>query len=90
MTSDSFKKCYQQNVFTNHINLIYIYRYDLALNNLQRLICHKTQPNQINHEQDVTRGQVLSEVQLVWIQNFSFSLIGCLTKAKEPSLPIYL
>ena len=26
--------------------LIYMYKLDLALNNLQRLICHKTQPNQ--------------------------------------------
>ena len=29
--------------FTNHI---YMYKEDLALNNLQWLICHKTQPNQ--------------------------------------------
>ena len=26
---------------------IYVYKEDLALNNLQCLICHKTQPNQI-------------------------------------------
>ena len=26
---------------------LYMYKEDLALNNLQRLICHKTQPNQI-------------------------------------------
>ena len=41
------KKFYPQNVSTNHIYLIYIYIYiyeeDLALNNLYRLICHKTQ-----------------------------------------------
>ena len=29
------------------IYLIYMYEKDLALNNLQWLICHKTQPNQI-------------------------------------------
>ena len=29
------------------IYLIYMYKEDLALNNLQWLICHKTQPNQI-------------------------------------------
>ena len=40
-------KCYQQNVFTNHIYLMYMYKEDLALNNLQWLICHKTKPNQI-------------------------------------------
>ena len=32
---------------TNHIYLIYMYKEDLALNNLQWLIWHKTQPNQI-------------------------------------------
>ena len=31
----------------NPIYLIYMYKEDLALNNLQWLICHKTQPNQI-------------------------------------------
>ena len=34
-------------MFTNHIYLIYMYKEDLALNNLQWLICHKTQQNQI-------------------------------------------
>ena len=29
----------------NHIYLIYKYKKDLALNNLQWLICHKTKPN---------------------------------------------
>ena len=29
---------------TNHIYLIYMYKTDLALNNLQWLICQKTQP----------------------------------------------
>ena len=32
--------------FTNHIYLIYMYKLDLALNNLEWLICHKTKPNQ--------------------------------------------
>ena len=27
---------------------MYMYKEDLALNNQQRLICHKTKPNQIN------------------------------------------
>ena len=34
-------------MFTNPIYLIYMYKEDLALNNLQWLICHKIQPNQI-------------------------------------------
>ena len=29
---------------------IYVYKEDLALNNLQKLICDKTQPNQIDLE----------------------------------------
>ena len=29
--------------FTNHIYLMYLYKQDLALNNLQVSICHKTQ-----------------------------------------------
>ena len=41
------KNCYLQNVFSNPIYLIYMYKEDLALNNLQWLICHKTQTNQI-------------------------------------------
>ena len=28
-----------------HVYLIYIYKEDLALNNLRWLMCHKTQPN---------------------------------------------
>ena len=30
-----------------YLQIIYICKEDLALNNLQWLICHKTQPNQI-------------------------------------------
>ena len=30
----------------NHIYLLYMYKQDLALNNLQWLICHKTKQNQ--------------------------------------------
>ena len=40
-------KCDLQNVFTNHTYKVYTYKDDLALNNLQWLICHKTQLNQI-------------------------------------------
>ena len=33
----------------NHIYLIYMYKDDLALNNLQWLICHQTKPNHISN-----------------------------------------
>ena len=35
MSSSSFKKINQQNLFTNHIYLIYLYKQDLSFNNLQ-------------------------------------------------------
>ena len=38
---------------------------------------------------DVTQGQFLSGIMLVWIW-FSFSLTGCLIKPKEHSLANYL
>ena len=34
-------------MFTNPVYFIYMYKEDLALNILQGLIYHKTQPNQI-------------------------------------------
>ena len=33
--------------YIQHIYSIYMYKEDLALNNLQWLICYETQPNQI-------------------------------------------
>ena len=36
-------------LFKNRIHLIRTYKQDSALNILQELICHKTQPNQIMH-----------------------------------------
>ena len=44
----------------NHIYLIYMYKEYLALNNLQWLICHQTQPNQTRpstHTQDVCKNK---------------------------------
>ena len=48
MNWDSLKNVIKQNVSTSHIYIyiyIYIYKQDLALNNQQWLICHKTQRN---------------------------------------------
>ena len=42
---DLISKCYEQTEWTNHIFDVYMYKEDLALNNLQWLICHKIQPN---------------------------------------------
>ena len=46
MSLGLFKKCYQQNVLINGIYLIYMYKLDLASNNLQRLISYKTKRTQ--------------------------------------------
>ena len=45
MSSGSFKNVIQK-MFTNDVYLIYMYKQDMALNNLQWLICHKTGPTQ--------------------------------------------
>ena len=37
-------------VYKSYIYLIYMYEQDMALNNLQWLICHKTEPNQTTAE----------------------------------------
>ena len=44
MSPGLFKMLPTNYLFTNHIYLIYMYKQDLALNNLPRLVCHKTQP----------------------------------------------
>ena len=36
----------------NPIYLIYMYKEDLALNNLQRLICHKTKPIHLSNKHE--------------------------------------
>ena len=43
-----------------------------------------------SHRQKVTSGQFLSGVFIGLNSEFSFSLTGCVTKVKEPSLPYYL
>ena len=46
MSSGSFKTDMPK-LCLQIISLIYMYKEDLALNNLQCLICHKSQPDQI-------------------------------------------
>ena len=49
MSSSLFKTLPTNYSLTDHIYLVYMQKEDLALNYLQWLICHKTQPNQIIH-----------------------------------------
>ena len=46
MMLGSFKNVMNK-MFSNHIYLTGMYKEDLALKNLQWLICHKTKPKQI-------------------------------------------
>ena len=48
MSPASFKKCYHENVFINHIYSIYMYTKDLALNNQLWLIGNE---NQLTNQQ---------------------------------------
>ena len=43
-----------------------------------------------SHGQDVTQGQFFRRSLKGLNSEFSFCYTGCLTKAKEPSLPYYL
>ena len=45
MSSGSFRNIFN-NIFTNLIYVIYIYKQNLECNNLRGLISHKTQSNQ--------------------------------------------
>ena len=57
MSSDSFKSV----LYKICLAIIYMYKPDLALNNLQLLICHKTQQNQntITEKNIHTFGSIL-------------------------------
>ena len=43
--------------FTNHVYLIDMYEQDLALNNLQELVCHKIQPAKSVYKDETLRAQ---------------------------------
>ena len=47
VSSGSLKKCIYQMCLQTIYIFIYMYKQDLALKNLQWLICNKTQPSQI-------------------------------------------
>ena len=47
MNAGLFKMIPTNYSFINYVDLIYMYNEDLTLNNLQGLIYHKTQANQI-------------------------------------------
>ena len=66
---------------------------------MQRLQIYKVKENDksphvcihpsLPHKQEVAQGSFLCRIEQIRIQSFSFSNIGCHTKAKEHSLPYY-
>ena len=54
-----------KSVYKSYIYLIYIYKLDLDLNNLQCLIYHKTQPNQML----LSNSMLHSEIFLIYIDS---------------------
>ena len=69
MTSGSFKNVIYEMCLEIIYLIIYMYKKDLALNNLQWLICHKIRPNQnyiqYFHKSSVHYTQNLSAVMLL-------------------------
>ena len=55
-----------QTILTNHVYIIYVYKEELALNNPQGLIWHKTQPANID------------AAQLGWAVEYA----GCISAAR--------
>ena len=64
-------------MFTTHIYLIYMYKLDLALNNLQRLICHKTQPNQTNSGYNGDSYKILIRIYHFFLNRRFGIMIDC-------------
>ena len=56
-------------MFTNHVYLIYMYKQDLALNNLQWLVCHKTKP--VGAKTLRFRIQINNYVSFTWLKRRS-------------------
>ena len=77
-------------MFANHVYLIYMYKVDLALNNLQWLICHKIQPNQAKpnplHEIQPVYSKPHWQVGVIWKKKvcyFYLLLLGSLIIARS-------
>ena len=70
----------------SYIFNIYIYKEDLALNNLQSLILFTNPSARAGYDTRSTFKRSLTGLN----SEFSFSLTSCLTKAEESSLSYYL
>ena len=66
MRSSLFKNCYQQTLRKQIMYLRYMHQNDLALNNLQRLICQKAQPTN-----QPTNQQVNQPINLYPLQRYN-------------------
>ena len=57
-------------MFTKHVYLMFIFKANLALNNLIWLICHQTQPNQRCYLQNV----FTNHIYLMYMYKLDFAL----------------
>ena len=64
----------------NHIYLIHMYKEDLALNNLQWLICHKTKSNQTNLQYISLSFSFLYKCIIFFIDHFLLLLFQAVLK----------
>ena len=66
MTDEGYQKC----AYKSYLFLICMYKEDLALNNLQLLICHKIKPNQIYGFDQVSKSSILGEPDIAGPSRF--------------------
>ena len=69
----------QQNVFTNHIYFIYMYKEDLALNNLQWLIYYKTKPISFAYREALQEVAVVSTYDAIAFGDDIAGLCFCIS-----------
>ena len=88
-------------IYKLFVHKSYMFKEDLALNNLQGLICYKTLLTNYLHTriksqkgfhlwQCYSWSPSLSHFTFIWNWEFSLSYSCCHTKVDKPSLPYYL
>ena len=86
MSSGSFKNVIYK-MYLEIIYLIYMYQKDLALNDVQWMICHKTKPNQITVRETDIQSQVESYQRLKkWYlipPCLTLSIMRCISRVKR-------
>ena len=89
MSSGSFKK-FIYKMYLETIHLIYMYKKDMALNNLEWLICHKTKPNSLNVLTVIESVNLLLERQFYSVAHISHPVGETLNKIFKRCICILL